>query len=706
MILFCQISSFINFLTSLIVGVVSLNRNVKGTLNRAFSYFAFSVSFWSFFYFLWQFAGDVQLAYIWCKILMSGAIFIPAAFFHFCLTLIKKEKDYRNILFGAYFTALVFLFFNIFSSAIIGEIKSRFGFPFWPAAGFLYIPFLFYFFFLAGWAHFLMFKAFRSLSGHQRNQIKYVSIGTLIGFLGGGTNYPFWFDINIPPVGNILVSVYVGMTAYAIIKYHLMDIRLAISNAAIFIFVYALVLGIPFYYYSSGFHFLALLMMLVLASAGPMFYDRIQRRAEAQILSEQKTYQKNITESIKNILNLHEINEICSFVVTTIQKTMRLSYAAFFLLKQPDSFLKLASFSGTVPEKYPGSFQVDGPTVSFLNNQSGPVFKEELLSQIPASDRVFASLDAELFIPVKHEKKFLGFLVLGRKQNNTAFSEQDTSILDILCRQAGLAIDFAYVLVDREQGLQNQAQKQRFQMMGEMAVGMSHQMNNRFHAIINRPAVFCKMYTDYKQGEQRFPVDEILEKAFVCIKSVEDVARGGSEIIEKIMCFSKADFTESVVHFDPVFKMTVDVVNLKHSKFKYQLNTAYPEDVVLKASPATVQDILFNALDNSIMAMELKKNTPEKDNMFSPTINVCGKIDGNFFNLAIEDNGLGIRKEHLNKVTDPMFTTKGHNQGTGMGTTIMLKFIQQLGGTLKFESEYGKFCRVLVSLPISEQKGA
>ena len=64
------------------------------------------------------------------------------------------------------------------------------------------------------------------------------------------------------------------------------------------------------------------------------------------------------------------------------------------------------------------------------------------------------------------------------------------------------------------------------------------------------------------------------------------------------------------------------------------------------------------------------------------------------------DNGEGIAPEHLSKVLEPFFTTKGSN-GTGMGLSMAYGFAKQSGGTLRITSEPGKGTSVELFLPLA-----
>ena len=62
--------------------------------------------------------------------------------------------------------------------------------------------------------------------------------------------------------------------------------------------------------------------------------------------------------------------------------------------------------------------------------------------------------------------------------------------------------------------------------------------------------------------------------------------------------------------------------------------------------------------------------------------------------LEIKDNGVGIKKEHLDKVFKPFFTTK--QKGTGLGLPMVYKIIRSHNGNIYVESEYRKWTKFIV----------
>jgi len=107
-----------------------------------------------------------------------------------------------------------------------------------------------------------------------REQIKYVLLGTLIGFVGGSTNYPLWYNVNIPPLGNSLVAIYVILVAIAIMKYHLFDIKLILTE--LLVGVFSILLFVQIFLSNSAWQYLwNIIVFIVFLFFGYLFIKSI-----------------------------------------------------------------------------------------------------------------------------------------------------------------------------------------------------------------------------------------------------------------------------------------------------------------------------------------------------------------------------------------------------------------------------------------------
>ena len=67
--------------------------------------------------------------------------------------------------------------------------------------------------------------------------------------------------------------------------------------------------------------------------------------------------------------------------------------------------------------------------------------------------------------------------------------------------------------------------------------------------------------------------------------------------------------------------------------------------------------------------------------------------------IAVVDNGIGIPREHLERVFDPFFTTKPAGAGVGLGLSLCQRIILANQGTIRIDSEVGKGTAVTIWLP-------
>ncbi len=226
---FYAISALVNALTSLIIGFLVLSRDKRDKINITFALFALAITIWSIGYFFWQIAIDEVGAIMWIRIFMVGAIFIPVFYFQFTLSFLRITVAYKWSLVIAYIFATIFFILN-FTPQFVAGVVSKLTFPFWPVPGMLYHPFLLMWLFYVAFSTALLYADYRTTSGPRHHQLKYILIGMVVGFIGGITNYLLWYDIFVPPFGNILVSAYVIMVGYGILKHRLFDIKVVATE--------------------------------------------------------------------------------------------------------------------------------------------------------------------------------------------------------------------------------------------------------------------------------------------------------------------------------------------------------------------------------------------------------------------------------------------------------------------------------------------
>ena len=79
-------------------------------------------------------------------------------------------------------------------------------------------------------------------------------------------------------------------------------------------------------------------------------------------------------------------------------------------------------------------------------------------------------------------------------------------------------------------------------------------------------------------------------------------------------------------------------------------------------------------------------------------------LDGrDFVRVVFQDMGTGIKKEKVDKIFEPFFSSKTKGEGTGLGLSISKEIIARHGGFLHVESQEGEYTRMIVELPACEE---
>jgi len=105
-----------------------------------------------------------------------------------------------------------------------------------------------------------------------------------------------------------------------------------------------------------------------------------------------------------------------------------------------------------------------------------------------------------------------------------------------------------------------------------------------------------------------------------------------------------------------------------------------------------LRNILFNLISNASKYSDAEKK-----------IIVMVSVDGKSLNISIKDEGLGIPERDQKYLFERFFRASNvlNIQGTGLGLTIVKRYVELLNGTLSFSSEHNKGSIFTVTLPLS-----
>lgn len=230
---FLGFSGLLNFICCLAIGVFIFLKDKKSHLNRIFSLFSLSICWYSLGYFLWQVAKTYSTAVFCFKFLFVGIILINALFLHCTLLFLGLVQRKKHILLISYITSLVFIWLNV-TNQVYTELVPRHNLGLWP------VPTIYFHFYLVFWflqvfyCFFTLWKSLNTSTDEKKLEIKLFIIAFGLGYFGGATNWFMWYSIYLPPYLNILISIYAILFAYAIFKYQVLGITVAVRKSLVY----------------------------------------------------------------------------------------------------------------------------------------------------------------------------------------------------------------------------------------------------------------------------------------------------------------------------------------------------------------------------------------------------------------------------------------------------------------------------------------
>jgi hypothetical protein len=472
------LSGFINGISGAIFGGLVFFKNPKRLINKTFGLMTLSLVVWSFSYGFWLLSKEKQLALFWVRLLSLGSTFIPITFLHWILALLNLQKRRKTILIIGYIFTFFLASFS-FSSFYIKNIKPQLFFPWWPEPGPLYHVYLIFGYLgMVGYACYELLKVYTTSRGHVHEQIKYILLAIGIGFGGGATNFPLWYNISFPPYGNFLVFLYPFILAYAIARYRLMNIQFVLGRGAIYVFSFLAVIGVSFLLiflnnqldqpipFNTFFPLLIIIAILLFK----LLFWFFEKLASKYFYYTFYSYQTVLTNLGKRLTQVLDLKKLSALIVKTLIETMKLDRTVILLKDHQTGNYKILKNIG-FKEENGISLVRDNFLTRYLEKTQKPLVYEEinLLIRDTKDEKEKKSLEklkqnmkkieAALCLPLLREGKIIGLIVLGNKISRDPFSQQDIDLLINLSNQASIALENARLYDQVKDFSQNLKQK-------------------------------------------------------------------------------------------------------------------------------------------------------------------------------------------------------------------------------------------------------
>ncbi len=456
-------------LITLVVSLILLVVVWRGT-HRSFSSYLFcgvllSVGLWSLLLFGMRSSPDVHRALPWDRAISLAVYATYLLYYHFTRAYTNTEGQ-RGVLLAAYLF-LVVIGALVPTDLLIEKMRLE-DYGYAPVPGPMALPLSSIGLFLLGGGAYNLLKRYgASYSYEERNRLLYLAIAILFPLLGALLD---GFS-NLPPATVWGYLIFCILCSIAILKYHLLDIRVVIRKGLVYALI-SLVVAIPyvallyvlyhFFQPMTQAWWMHTLIILLLAVLLRPLYSWAQQLVDRLFYRDTYDYLKALERFSQEAQSIVNLEELSGKMVHLVRGALRTSSACLLLSSAGKDGLVVISCAGLVSPPSRVVLRNDSPLVKWLELH-GDILSSEQLNIVPQLQSLslreknnLEKMGANLFVPIKKDEGELsGVLVLGQKLSQQTYSNEDKQLLIALSGQMTVSLQNARLYSDALRAREN-----------------------------------------------------------------------------------------------------------------------------------------------------------------------------------------------------------------------------------------------------------
>ncbi len=298
-------------------------------------------------------------------------------------------------------------------------------------------------------------------------------------------------------------------------------------------------------------------------------------------------------------------------------------------------------------------------------------------------------------------------------------TEVQKEALQALARQVMGQLERRHELAQLEAAQAQLLQSEKMASIGQLAAGVAHEINNPIGFVTSNIATL-RSYTETMIGvidrysasmaalelpaEARQKIDALIDQnEWLYLKkdaqdlideSMDGLGRV-KDIVGALRDFSHAgtsvrEYADVHASIDNALRIVANTL-----RDKIDIIKEFGDLKPIRCMPSQLAQVFMNLLVNAAHAMTDKG-----------TVRITTKMDNNWVNVQVADNGQGIAPEHLPHIFEPFFTTKAIGVGTGLGLSVTYNIITAHGGKVSVVSAVGSGTTFTLQLPVDQLNAA
>lgn len=315
--------------------------------------------------------------------------------------------------------------------------------------------------------------------------------------------------------------------------------------------------------------------------------------------------------------------------------------------------------------------------------------------------------------PVFRDKREVGTItVMSFKKN--AFNEYHQEMIRSLIPYTAVAIGNSLIhreLVDTQDQL---IHNEKMASLGQIASGIAHEILNPLNFVNNFSEMSKEILPELDFAKSIEEQSELKGQLLTNLDKIHLHGQRAYSIVKNMLLLSRRNGkgTKSDINVNQTIEEFLDMAMTgfrnKVGDFECEVVTEFGKDLPeLEIVTEDFGSVILNLTSNALYTLNEKRkkiNSLEGASGlvdYKPTLTVKSYRNGNYLNVEICDNGLGIPDEIREKIFLPFFTTKPPGEGTGLGLSISHDIIYKgCKGEINVKSEINKGTCFIVSFPL------
>ncbi|MCF8356026.1 MAG: PAS domain S-box protein [Melioribacteraceae bacterium] len=291
-----------------------------------------------------------------------------------------------------------------------------------------------------------------------------------------------------------------------------------------------------------------------------------------------------------------------------------------------------------------------------------------------------------LGVPLKVSNKIIGVIVVQDYNDPTTYGENEKQLLKFVSTNIAQVIERKRNNVKLEK--YSEELKEANQTKDKFFSIIAHDLKSPFQGLLGYSKILANEFYTLSDEEKLF-----------FINNIDDISNNAFSLLEDLLTWSRLQTGKMEVNIESLnlneyLAPTISLLSQTALNKGIKLTSLINSDIHVKADINMLRTITRNLISNAI-----------KFTNIGGKIIVKSKLLENFVELTVEDNGVGIKEENLQKLfsIDKSITTRGtaKEEGTGLGLLLCKEMIEKLGGDIRVESEVGKGSSFIYTIPLS-----